>query len=94
MDENGISSSNGVGLPQMESEGSTQSREQQHPIEIHNKLLDQAIRTPGRQPSPQPTHLSVPGANQHRVIQDVGSGYVAPKFEGREQQKEEGEVDR
>ena len=76
----------------MDSGVSAQGREQQHPIEIHNKLLDQAIRTPGRQPSPQPTHLSVPGANQHRVIQDVGSGYVAPKFEGREQQKEEGKA--
>ncbi len=56
-----------------------------------NKLLDQVIRTPGREPSPQPTHLSVPGATQHRVLHEDGSGYVAPKFDGREQQMEQGE---
>ncbi|KAF7185776.1 NAD-specific glutamate dehydrogenase [Pseudocercospora fuligena] len=54
-----------------------------------NKLLDQVVRTPGRQPSPQPTHLSVLGAIPHRVLHEKGSGYVAPKFEGKEQQMEE-----
>ena len=54
-----------------------------------NKLLEQVIRTPGRQPSPQPTHLSVPGAMQHRVLHETGSGYVAPKFEGKTEQMEE-----
>ncbi|KAI9812051.1 MAG: NAD-dependent glutamate dehydrogenase [Pycnora praestabilis] len=54
-----------------------------------NKVLDQVIRTPGRQPSPQPTHLSVPGANYHRVLHEEGPGYVAPKFEGREKQMEQ-----
>lgn len=53
-----------------------------------NRLLDHVIRTPGRQPSPQPTHLSVPSS--HRVLQETGSGYVAPKFEGKEKQIEEG----
>lgn len=57
---------------------------------VHNKLLEQVIRTPGRQPSPQPTHLGVPGASHHRVLHEEGSGYVAPKFEGKEQQMEEG----
>ncbi|KAL9590098.1 MAG: hypothetical protein Q9203_001079 [Teloschistes exilis] len=56
---------------------------------VHNKLLDHVIRTPGRQPSPQPTHLSVPGSGQHRVLQEQGSGYVAPKFEGKEQQMDQ-----
>jgi glutamate dehydrogenase len=54
-----------------------------------NKLLERVVRTPGRQPSPQPTHLSVPGSIQPRVLHETGSGYVAPKFEGRAQQIEE-----
>ena len=54
-----------------------------------NKLLDKVVRTPGRQPSPQPTHLSVPGTVQRHVLHESGSGYVAPKFEGKEQQMEE-----
>jgi hypothetical protein len=60
---------------------------------LHNKLLEQVVRTPGRQPSPQPTHLSVPGAshsNNSRILQETGPGYVAPKFEGKEQQMEDG----
>lgn len=56
----------------------------------HNKLLEQVVRTPGRQPSPQPTHLGVPGPSHHRVLHEEGSGYVAPKFEGKEQQMDEG----
>lgn len=57
---------------------------------LENKQLDKVIRTPGRQPSPQPTHLSVPGSVQKsHVLQETGSGYVAPKFEGKAQQMEE-----
>jgi glutamate dehydrogenase len=61
-----------------------------------HKLVEQAIRTPGRQPSPQPTLLGVPGASQsnqslHRILSaDHGPGYVAPKFEGKKVQMEEG----
>jgi len=57
----------------------------------HNKHLDAVIRTPDRQPSPQPTHLSVPGSGTHtpRILHETGSGYVAPKFEGKEKQMEE-----
>ncbi|ORY00597.1 Glutamate/Leucine/Phenylalanine/Valine dehydrogenase-domain-containing protein [Clohesyomyces aquaticus] len=57
---------------------------------IQNKLLEQVIRTPGRMPSPQPTHLSVPGSGHAtpRVLPQEGSGYVAPKFEGKEKQME------
>ncbi|KAK0642493.1 NAD-specific glutamate dehydrogenase [Lasiodiplodia hormozganensis] len=58
------------------------------PNGVQNKLLDSLVRTPGRQPSPQPTHLSVPGSTHHRVLQEEGPGYVAPKFEGKEQQME------
>ncbi|KAG9876568.1 hypothetical protein KCV05_g22019, partial [Aureobasidium melanogenum] len=55
----------------------------------HNKALDHVIRPAGRQPSPQPTHLSVPGASNHsRVLSEQGSGYEAPKFEGKTQQME------
>ena len=60
------------------------------PNGVHNKILDQVVRTPGRQPSPQPTHLSVPGPSSHKVLQEHGSGYVAPKFEGKELQMEQG----
>ncbi|KAI9727282.1 MAG: NAD-dependent glutamate dehydrogenase [Chrysothrix sp. TS-e1954] len=60
------------------------------PNGVVNKALDQVIRTPGRQPSPQPTHLGVPGAGHHRLLHEEGPGYVAPKFEGKAQQLEEG----
>lgn len=59
---------------------------------IRNKVLEQVIRTPNRLPSPQPTHLGVPGSNQQRTLQEHGSGYVAPKFEGKESQMEQGEL--
>jgi glutamate dehydrogenase len=55
---------------------------------IQNKLLEQVIRTPGRQPSPLPTHLNIPGTPTSRVLPQEGSGYVAPKFEGKESQME------
>ncbi|EXJ53921.1 NAD-specific glutamate dehydrogenase [Cladophialophora yegresii CBS 114405] len=59
-----------------------------------HKILDQVVRTPGRQPSPQPTLLGVPGASHsnqslHRILSDHSSGYVAPKFEGKKAQMEE-----
>jgi hypothetical protein len=59
-----------------------------------HKLLDVAVRTPGRLPSPQPTLLGVQGtnhSNSSRIIPEQGPGYVAPAFEGKEQQKEDGE---
>jgi hypothetical protein len=52
-----------------------------------NKLLD-SLRTPDRLPSPQPTHLNVPGAANHKILQEPGTGYVAPKFEGKNDQME------
>jgi len=61
-----------------------------------HKLVEQAIREPGREPSPQPTLLNVPGASHsnqslHKILSsDHGSGYVAPKFEGKNAQMEEG----
>ncbi|KAI9789059.1 MAG: glutamate dehydrogenase (NADP(+)) gdh1 [Peltula sp. TS41687] len=59
------------------------------PPPLHNKAFDQVIRTPGRQPSPQPVHLSVPNGFPHRVLHDQSPGYVAPKFEGKEKQMEQ-----
>jgi glutamate dehydrogenase len=59
-----------------------------------NKLIDQIIRTPGRVPSPQPTHLAVGSnngnGNGHRVLRSATVGYVAPKFEGKKEQMDEG----
>lgn len=60
-----------------------------------NKLVEQVVRTPDRQPSPQPTLLGVPGASNsnqslHKILSDHGPGYVAPKFEGKKQQMVEG----
>ncbi|KAK3058129.1 NAD-dependent glutamate dehydrogenase [Extremus antarcticus] len=54
-----------------------------------NKLLERVVRTPGREPSPQPTHLSVPGTVQSHVLHETDSGYVAAKFEGKEKQMED-----
>lgn len=55
---------------------------------LQNKLLDKVVRTPGRQPSPQPTHLGIPGVSPH-VLHEPGSGYIAPQFEGKAKQMEE-----
>ena len=77
-----------VQLPRRESTAEPQERAPQN--SVHNKILEQVVRTPGRQPSPQPTHLSVPGSSQHKVLHEEGSGYVAPKFEGKELQMDQG----
>ena len=86
MAENGVQ--NAVKLPRRESTAEPSERLQQNGV--HNKILEQVVRTPGRQPSPQPTHLSVPGSSQHKVLHEEGSGYVAPKFEGKELQMDQG----
>jgi glutamate dehydrogenase len=56
-----------------------------------NKLVDQVIRTPGRQPSPQPTHFSLPykngNGNGHRVLRSATVGYIAPEFTGKKAQQ-------
>lgn len=91
MGENGQTEAHLIELPRSEPISNPEPVENisQNGI-IHNKLLEQAIRTPGRQPSPQPTHLCVPGPSQHRVLHEEGSGYVAPKFEGKELQMDQG----
>ena len=61
---------------------------QRHP---HNKFFDNVAGSSVRQPSPQPTHLGIPGGGQHRILSEEDPGYVAAKFEGKEKQMEQGE---
>ena len=56
-----------------------------------NKNLEAALQSSLRQPSPQPTHLGVPGGN-HRVLSEEDPGYIAAKFEGKQKQMEQGEL--
>lgn len=86
MSENGVHDA--VKLPRRESVAEPPERLPENGV--HNKILEQVVRTPGRQPSPQPTHLSVPGSSLHKVLHEEGSGYVAPKFEGKELQMDQG----
>lgn len=52
-----------------------------------------------RGPSPQPTHFSVPpmshmgalNGNGHRVLRSATVGYIAPEFQGKEEQINAGE---
>jgi len=59
-----------------------------------HKLVEEVSRTPGRQPSPQPTHFSVPykngNGNGHRVLRSATVGYIAPEFKGKKAQMLEG----
>jgi hypothetical protein len=64
-----------------------------------HKLVDQVSRTPGRMPSPQPTHFDSPplpykngNGNGHRVLRSATVGYIAPEFAGKTAQKVEGEL--
>lgn len=58
------------------------------------ELVEQVIRTPGRQPSPQPTHFNIANrngnGNGHRVLRSATVGYVAPEFKGRTEQMSKG----
>ena len=90
MSDPGQIDTHAIELPRSQPMSSPEPQEHLPPNGIHNKLLEQVIRTPDRQPSPQPTHLSVPGPSQHRVLHEEDSGYVAPKFEGKELQMDQG----
>lgn len=72
------------------------------PVTFENKALptrlaEQTIRTPGRIPSPQPAHFSLPShngngnGNGHKVLRSATVGYIAPPFDGKQKQMEEGE---
>ncbi|KAL2866374.1 glutamate dehydrogenase (NAD(+)) [Aspergillus lucknowensis] len=54
----------------------------------HNKILDNVAGSSVRLPSPQPTHLAIPGS-PHRVLSEEDPGYIAAKFEGKEHQMEQ-----
>jgi glutamate dehydrogenase len=53
--------------------------------------LDHAVGNALRQPSPQPTHLGIPGTPQHRVLSEEDPGYIAATFEGKQKQMEQGQ---
>jgi glutamate dehydrogenase len=57
----------------------------------HNKILDNVAGSSVRLPSPQPTHLAIPGS-PHRILSEEDPGYIAAKFEGKEHQMEQGEL--
>lgn len=61
---------------------------------LANKLVEQVSRTPNREPSPQPMHVTVNGGhiggNGYRVIRSATVGYVAPKFDGKTAQMSQG----
>lgn len=77
-------------LPDRTLNGAIKANGHTNGLAPHNKFLDQVIRTPDRAPSPQPTHLNLPGSGTHtpRTLSERGSGYEAPKFEGKAEQKE------
>jgi len=74
--------------------------EKLHPV----AELKHNIRTPGRVPSPQPTHLSSPPSpprnggynerNGHRVLRSGTVGYLAPEFKGKMEQQKAGKSSR
>ncbi|KAH1301853.1 glutamate dehydrogenase (NADP(+)) gdh1 [Aspergillus fumigatus] len=55
----------------------------------HNKILDNVAGSKVRHPSPQPTHLGIPGSPLHRVLSEEDPGYIAAKFEGKQKQMEQ-----
>jgi len=58
-----------------------------------NKQLDHVVGQALRQPSPQPTHLAIPGTpgyNPHRILSEEDPGYIAATFEGKQKQMEQG----
>jgi glutamate dehydrogenase len=60
----------------------------------HNKHLDHVVGAALRQPSPQPTHLGIPGTpgSPHRVLSEEDPGYIAATFEGKQKQMEQGKT--
>lgn len=66
------------------------------PLPIGPIKIKHDIRTPGREPSPQPTHISgspprnggYDELNGHRVLRSATVGYFAPIFNGKQEQQE------
>ncbi|KAJ5875592.1 NAD-specific glutamate dehydrogenase [Penicillium subrubescens] len=93
------SETNGAALPSRPAQGLFNGREggsgtgtpigfQRFP---HNKHLDHVVGAALRQPSPQPTHLGIPGTpgSPHRVLSVEDPGYIAATFEGKQKQMEQ-----
>lgn len=60
----------------------------------NNKHLQKALDLGNGHPSPQPTHLGVPlmshtNGNGHRVLRSATVGYIAPVFQGRDEQMQQ-----
>lgn len=74
------------------------SIESPKPNAVHpnNDSTESLVRTPGRKPSPQPAHFSVPvnlrngNGNGHRILRSATVGYIAPEFKGKQAQMEQG----
>lgn len=94
--------SNGAALPSRPAQGLFNGRDggsgtgtpigfQRFP---HNKHLDHVVGAALRQPSPQPTHLGIPGTpgSPHRVLSEEDPGYIAATFEGKQKQMEQGKT--
>ncbi|KAL2833245.1 Glutamate/Leucine/Phenylalanine/Valine dehydrogenase-domain-containing protein [Aspergillus cavernicola] len=54
----------------------------------HNKILENVAGSSVRLPSPQPTHLAIPGS-PHRILSEEDPGYIAAKFEGKDHQMDQ-----
>ena len=66
------------------------------PVAPSNRQLDDLMKPADRNPSPQPTHFSVPpkngNGNGHRVLRSATVGYIAPEFKGKAAQMLQGKV--
>lgn len=81
---------------ELETMANVQSPLPHSPTSKPNRLLESIKQSPGRHPSPQPAHLSYPknangNGNGHRVLRSATVGYIAPAFEGKQEQIAEGE---
>lgn len=72
------------------------SRSSRSPTSPSHKQVDDIVRSPGRKPSPQPMHFSVPpkngNGNGHRILRSATVGYIAPEFKGKAAQMLQGKI--
>lgn len=68
------------------------------PMALKNRLFEQVSDVSSRESSPDHIHFTANGRrrssesrNGYRVIRSATVGYVAPRFEGKTEQKEQGE---
>jgi len=81
-------------MANLEPPTSPRSPKSPRPLPV-NKLVEDIVQSPGRHPSPQPTHFSAPykngNGNGHRVLRSATVGYIAPEFKGKKAQMLQGE---